>query len=651
MINKFTASTSSLSNALKAFHLIRGVPSKTFAKVLWRPTVVHSNGIKQPGHVSITTPPEETARLFEQFLKCGMTLPYCTEPPTDKTSTHTGIPGVGHQPDVRHRMGTRSVETSITHKTGENTAFQYDNCTYKSRPLFDLQRFEDVPSTVDLGALSDRHVQALVRVMKREKYHFYSICGEKPIGPNDLNAQDVWDLLVLGKVPQHAPNCVDLFKEILLEWALLDASPEALRDFAAQLADARFPQDVAALAQSHLQPDDWGQMRFIGARSIAPSGSLEGKRLYETFLRASGLSKEVFDRICTELNDKGLIYGQIFEHDEQWGTSFFTQLGERLRKCQAHEGVAAVCYHRDTYKGGVTHVSLLVFSPAGAVAVCHHESIPVSDKGPVDNLMPGTVGVPSDTYNTAKLHKRVLGRGAEQLPIQVSYDVSGPPMVQFTRVQDFAALQDFNQRAALSGFAQARQLPYATDPDQHLLEYKGALLNGIIRVARVPSHKRFQDEPLRLAPGERDPSSAGAYTNNCAAYVVRCLQAGGCDALPDHIGNVSAMTLSDIASLLLRAGLMPCTDPDVATQMDQAGYVLSEDEVVSAHAGSFLTLAYAWSNDSDGKGYPPHVPRHTVQDDQALEAKLKRLERLESTRQKNRKSFQDFHRTRSADQP
>ncbi|MGH2214071.1 hypothetical protein ACQ1ZG_14750, partial [Enterococcus faecalis] len=78
---------------------------------------------------------------------------------------------------------------------------------------------------------------------------------------------------------------------------------------------------------------------------------------------------------------------------------------------------------------------------------------------------------------TTDLHQRVLGDKAREvttLPIRHSYDLSGPPMVQFAHLNNWAALREFNDRTAHESYVNARALAYGTDPDQHLLEKKGA---------------------------------------------------------------------------------------------------------------------------------------------------------------------------------
>lgn len=87
---------------------------------------------------------------------------------------------------------------------------------------------------------------------------------------------------------------------------------------------------------------------------------------------------------------------------------------------------------------------------------------------------------------------------------------------------------------------------------------------------------------------------------------------------------------------------MPCTAPEVAHIMDDAGYRYDPDEGVVVDAGSFLTLAYHWSMSPVGSPgvYPPDVPRNEVQDKSLAEAVLrKRLDRLSKTISDHQASF------------
>jgi hypothetical protein len=602
------------------------VHAKPFAQLLFSETRRNPEGaLSKTGHIAFRLNATEFTSL-QSFL--GQ--------PAD--AEHPG--SIGHQPDDH----TPVLRRDTIHTDMDGKDVEYENLTWLARPQWTEQRFEHTPRSTDVGELTPQHHEALARVIEDEEFRLYSLRGNKPIEKRLLTTEDLRAFLINGQAPRHAPNCVDFAKAVLVAWARLEGPPRAVMRFAASLADCRYPQDVSALAQVHFGADDKGVIQFRPGKGLAAPERLDNQRFHGQFLEASGLSMEVFDRMCADLAAKGLIFGEVFEHEETWGTTFFNGLGKRLRACQPHEGVAAICYHQDTYKGGITHVSLMAFAPDGGASVCHHESIRVSAQDPVSNLMPGIVGVPSNTYDTTDLHQRVLGDKARELttlPIRHSYDLSGPPMVQFAHLNNWAALREFNDRTAHESYVNARSLAYGTDPDQHLLEKKGAFGRGLTTTVSVPG-QRFRHEPLMLPPGETETSSAGAWTNNCAAHTLRCLQAGGCTALPTSREPVGEWRLSEVAEVLLKAGLMPCTDPEVAHIMDDAGYRYDPDEGVVVDAGSFLTLAYHWSMSPVGSPgvYPPDVPRNEVQDKALAEAmQKKRSDRLSKTISDHQASF------------
>lgn len=611
----------SLGNAFVKVHI------KPFAQLLFSETRRNPEGaLTKTGHIAFQLNATEFTSL-QSFLG----QPEDAERPGS----------IGHQPDDHTPVLRR--DTIHTDMGGKDV--EYQNLTRSALPQWAKQHFDHTPRSTGVGELTPQHLDALARVIGDEKFDLYSLRGDKPIDRSLLTAEDLRAFLIDGQVPRHAPNCVDFVKAVLVAWARLEGPPRAVMRFAASLADCRYPQDVGALAQAHFGADENGVIQFRPGKEVTAPECLDNKRFYSQFLDASGLSKEVFDKMCADLAAKGLIFGEIFEHDETWGTTFFSGLGQRLRACQPHEGVGAVCYHKDTYPGDITHVSMIAFSPSGDVAICHHESIAMSKDSPIDNLMHSTAGVPSNSYDTADIHKRVLGSDVKKLPIMASYESSGPPMVKFTSLGDFGALRDFNEETTRDAFTNAKEFLYATDPDQHLLEMKGAWRNGMH--PKEAKDNRFPHEPLRLPPGEKDKTSAGAYTNNCAAYTLRCLQAGGCKDLPTSLGHVSELRLSEVADTLLQAGLMPCTDPKAAEKMDLAGYKYSKETGVTAHAGSFLALAYLWSNAAaDLRGvYPADVPRIEVSEEkkEALEQKRKKqLDGIEKTISKHQASFKDM---------
>lgn len=108
-----------------------------------------------------------------------------------------------------------------------------------------------------------------------------------------------------------------------------------------------------------------------------------------------------------------------------------------------------------------------------------------------------------------------------------------------------------------------------------------------------------------------------------------------------------AMDLVDVAGILLKAGLMPNTDPEVLDRMRRAGSVYNKDKQrVERHPASFLALGQlsGWSNAAPGTPgtYPPDVDRHPPKDAAAeIKARQDGDTKLAETIRKNEQTFLD----------
>lgn len=223
-------------------------------------------------------------------------------------------------------------------------------------------------------------------------------------------------------------------------------------------------------------------------------------------------------------------------------------------------------------------------------------------------------------------------------------------MVTFTLLQDYAAFESFNVQMAAQGQGPlGRQWLYGVDPNQKLAELVAAIKTGKLhlsplKLAMLRCDRAVAQHPKLPPPGAQGDFTPGLYTNNCGRMTLLALLAGRAPAL-QGVNYSEAMDLVDVASILLKAGLMPNTDPDVLDRMRRAGYVFNKDKhCVERHPASFLALGQlnGWSNAAPGTPgtYPPDVDRLPPKDPTA-EAKARQDgdTRLADTIQKNEQSF------------
>ncbi len=540
---------------------------------------------------------------------------------------------MGHAPvaDTEKRIRGYRVRGSM--------GVDYVNVETKAMPWYAEYKLMKEGNLVlnDIGRLRPAHLPVLFRVCREQLQSNYSL-GGKPRTPPD----SVWTLeefthyFKTSVLPRGAPNCCDFVADCLEALARYEAPDTAgLNTFLYQLGLATQPQHVAELAAAWFKPDANGFLSFAApAAKPEPEpehesepgdeelienikkqmGADEARLRLESFRKAANFapfakafagSPEVFDAIASALHQDQSIFDAIFAstNDLAWGCSFFKGLGQRLASCGEGEGVAALLYHRDTYPGRITHVSAIGFSPRGKVSISHHESIPIEDKPTMqDGLAIGTLGIPSCSYNTAALHDRLQDRSGDkamkltELPIYRSYIASGPPMATFTTLGSFDAFAAFNVQLAAQGQgALGRQWLYGVDPNQKLGELAAGLKTGKVQLTELKlkmllSDRALAQHPKLPPPGAQGEFVPGLYTNNCGRMTLLALLAGRAPALQGVSYNDS-MDLVDVASILLKAGLMPNTDPKVLDRMRRAGYVFNKDKhCVERHPASFLAL-------------------------------------------------------------
>lgn len=644
-----------------------------------------------PGHVevSLSAPDLALARTdFDPDLK--------DHPKLSEVLARLGIDDkltMGHMPE------TAPEHLKRTFRTMGSMGVEYNNMEFKALPWYTDYFGTDTKGlkSNDLGNLRAAHLALLYKICREQLQRDYSLGGRDKPPPEGLwTLEEFTDFFMTGIAPAGKDNCVDFIKRCLVALARYEApdSP-GLQAFLYQLGFATQPQDLSELAIAYFKPDSEGFLSFSApapkppkppeperelsqeeeawasfaaavetrdAKLVNDKGdALRKSANYASFAKAFGGKPEVFDAIAKALHEDASIFDSIFASpaDLAWGTTFFKGLGERLSGCSDQQGVAAVSYHRDTYPGRITHVSVIGFSGKGAVSISHHESIPISDKpAMVDGLAIGTLGIPSASYNTADLHNHLQNRAPDKhiaptdLPIVKSYTASGPPMVTFTLLNDFAAFETFNVQMAAQGQGPlGRQWLYGVDPNQTLAQLATDVKSGklqltplklaMLRCDRAPTH-----HPKLPPPGAKGDFTPGLYTNNCGRMTILALLAGRAPAL-QGVNYSEAMDLVDVAGILLKAGLMPNTDPEVLDRMRRAGRVYNKDKQrVERHPASFLALGQlsGWSNAAQGTPgtYPPDVDRHAPKDAAAeVKARQDGDTKLAETIRKNEQTFLD----------
>lgn len=649
----------------------------------WHATVLSF----QPGHVDFGFSPADI-RLAKTFAPA----------PRNFTALMASL-GLSDPLTMGHAPSTTPTSLQRTYKTMGSMGVEYHNIEYKAQPWYveyNAMKGKDIKSS-DLGNLRPAHLAILVNIAEDQLRRNYSLGGAAKPPPDILWTPDEFIRFFKDNVfPQGAENCIDFIARCLVALARYEApdSP-ALNTFMYQLGFARQPQDLVELAIAYFKPGADGFLSFappppkkeeppaperelsqeeeayaemgesIEARIAKESkDKLDAFRKsanYASFAKAFAGKPEIFDAIAVALHNDNSIFDKIFSSpdDLAWGTSFFKGLGERLAVCEASQGVAAVLYHKDTYPGSITHVSTIGFSPAGKVSISHHETIPIGDKpAMVDGLAIGTLGIPSCSYNTIDQHNRLQNRTGDkvlkwaELPIVISYTTSGPPMVIFTLLDSYSAFEEFNHMVAAQGQkALGAQWLYGVDPNQTLTTLAAAVKTGKVhltplQVALLRADRALAAHPKLPPPGAKGDFSWGVYTNNCARLTLLALLAGRALVLRD-VRYTEDMDLAEVADILLRAGLMPNTDPMVVNRMRTVGFFYNaEKQRTERHPASFLVLGQlnGWSNAAPGTPgiVPPDVPRRPAKDLVAEDkARAEGMARQNKTFLKNLQTFVD----------
>jgi hypothetical protein len=544
---------------------------------------------------------------------------------------------------ARPEPGSESIQVLLRHgplTRSENESFEplnsHNDPDVPAAPKFSKVSPGANTHTIDLGQLPSSAAESLAKVIN----HFsdwYSLRGEEgrpAVSRMDKEALRAY--LLEGKVSAGAPNEFDFVLHAVEAWAKsLGEGAPGFGEFLLKLNQSTLPHELGELISQYFKPSETGELVFSPpATNPARQASLEGTRFYAEYRAASGLGETSFRKLTSALASKGVIFGQIFDSpsDKRWGVEFFTKLGARLKDCAPGEAVACVCYHADTYRvqtdkstgkpvsgTGATHVSVMAITPDGEVSISHHESIVTSARaGSVRNLMPGTLGLPANTYDTTEHHqyvaKRKGGRLPRTLPIQKSYDLTGPPSVMFSKISSFSSFKEFGDRLNRQSLSRkGLHWTYASDADLSLNAVAKGVKHGLpIENASQLVGPRFHSQPNVAAPGEADERALLAYSNNCLLLSLRALQAGGCAVLA-NVDLSRPMTLGDLMAIGQKAGLVPDTPENIADIMERERhtYVTGPDGATVLEQGLKATPPSSWTRHPDA-GYPADVPRNEI---------------------------------------
>jgi len=435
-----------------------------------------------------------------------------------------------------------------------------------------------------------------------------------------------------GTVPRGAPGKLDLDKALLGSRARAGvgqpggATEAELRSFLVELDAVRTPQELDALKAYKFALHDGKAGRFLPPPfAPAPGTDLTTLRHYQDLHQASGLGAGVFDRLCEALSPRLPFLAKVFSEPKHlaWGRAFFDRIGKELNACADGEAAAVVFYYPDCYgvkrdgKGesiagtGITHISVMALTKGGDVSVNHQESITFGS-GARRNLMTGSLGLVSGSFDTRSEHERVAaayqGKAPDELPVDQSFRLHGGPAGMVTRLSSFdgfrALTEQLAQRAA---GAEGLSLLYAADPD-HVIgrvvdEFNTGKLNEKGLVEALGQRTRFMSQPdVRSLDG--DPRQGHLdYTNNCTFTTLLALKAGGCRALVNPERITSSSSLAVLQTVLLRSELMPYTDPGLPSRA-QATWTDGGDGIKTS---SFMIMGTQQAT-QPGKGIPAHIP-------------------------------------------
>ncbi|MES3000282.1 MAG: hypothetical protein V4787_06280 [Pseudomonadota bacterium] len=561
-----------------------------------------------PGHVQLRTNPSETNELREN-------LGADTAPPGGWQSEAT----VGHfaAPDSTSTRYVALMEgEDLTHLNPQRTAAH----PMATHPAPMTSRF-------DLGEMKSAQARVLAEHIENAPEQ-HSAHGKSP-GPLDKvnwTKGEIRDFLLHGKVPMSAPDSVDFLGNIALGWARLECADEGvIAQFQKELSQATTPQDLAPILAKRFRPDAAGFMTFDPPavrnwRADRPTepARMQNTALFETCRNAFRANTpertKVFLQICADMENKGgfLLKAMNEPKNEYWFVAAFAKAGEQLHKLGPNEALGLVCYHRDMYEGNIVHVSLMSIKGNGSTLFCNHESVPLvarHKKAVVENLMPKTLGLPTNTWDTTELFEHWEKAGIatwykdKLLPPERSYNDTGMPIVMFTRLGDFDTLQKWVDEGHERSLELAsRQWNYCADPNTGVDNLIRGVRAGALDVDAVlapiggpddaiPSQKdveaifgpRFLQEPSIVSPGFTDGI---AYTNNCSWHTLQALRFGKATHLGSRAPD-SRQALSDVFRMMRDSGLQPWTDPALGDRMDEAGFVFKAGNVERSTA-SFL---------------------------------------------------------------
>jgi hypothetical protein len=487
--------------------------------------------------------------------------------------------------------------------------------------LPDSARNEAASATSYLGTLD----APLTRILEEVIEHFpatYSAAGELPLAGGHCTSQQVSDFIRTGRAPRGAPNSIDFLKAVFTRFAVHLGHPdqEGLQRFLVELSAVRTPQEFEHLIPYYFAPSAGEVMRFVPPPfAPAPGVDLTRGIHYADFLTASGMPADAFERLAGNLSPRAPFFAGVFSDPahKRWGVDFFTQVGAQLKTCSGGEAAAVVLFHPDCYgirydaskspiKGsGITHISVMAISPQGDVCLNHQESISIAKGGAVRNLMTGSLGLVSESYDTRPLFQRVSDAfncpSPAELPVDFSFNLHGGPNGMVTKVADFAAFQTFTRQLAdTSRGNDGLVMLYAADPDHRLTDHAQLLRTN---PAMDPAlGERFARQPLMQPPGGVSPDRVTDYSNNCTLTTLLVLQHAGCQALPAGVKVSASMRLHEMQAILLQSGLLPDTDPNLPKMA--LACAKGPDDLTSK---SFMMMGSRQSMEP-GKGYPPDIP-------------------------------------------
>jgi len=543
---------------------------------------------------------------------------------------------------------------------------KYLNLETKALPLTAPAAGTDAEDALvaDLGSFTQEMWLNLLEGLYERGDKHYSLAGQTQTVPFRLWTEQEWTEYFRGVGVHGGENCVGFMIWLYNRIGEFQApGSEVLSQLKLALANCRRVQDVQVVAETFFKPGRNGVMtllptppRWFGVLAFDPDGpraSLDeinsarkmcgmdtvgsweelaaeekldkanaiaeqrlhdqqraaGLKHYKSYQKAFGEDPhDQFAGFSGELIGDNSIFDPIYELDghQPWGESFFGGLGKAIRRRARGQGsgVAAVCFHQDTYPGDITHISLIGFSRDDSrTCISHLDSIPdpKSKAGMVDGLALGMIGVANCSFNTTEVIERITGKPIklEDTPIMQSLAKTGGPMVVFVDVEDFDAFATFALNChQQSHTAAGLQTKYGTDPNMTLIELAKAVASGKVKLTPLQAkllmaQRRFFEHNRTPPPGHPGPFMMGESTNNCARLAYLVLAAGKVKGLPPYDPS---MNLAQVTRGLFNAGALPNTDPATPELMELGGYVLDpKTKTRMAHPFSFLCLAFRWS--------------------------------------------------------